>query len=572
MARMAGSARGRYRDALRARDLKLLITAFIVDAVGGWAYNVVLIVYIFDRTGSPAAIAATTACGWVPRLLLSTYAGVIADRYERTRVMVTSALACTVVSVGLVLAVATDRAVLLVLALHALVAACATFYGPAARALVPEAVTEEKDLAAANALFGICESLVVVVGPAVGGLLLFTGEPSVGIAFNGLTFLAAAALVRVMKLRSHGGAGEEGGGLLSQVSTGLSALRREPVALVLVLYCALDSGVYGALTVLYVPMSKSFGTGSRGYSYLIASMALGGVLAGGLVNRLASSPRLAPVIVGGMCVLALPLAATTLVSTPLAGALLQVAAGSGMVVVDVLAITALQRDLPRAVLSRVFGVLETLVLGGILLASAVTSALLAISSLETTLLVLGFGFSIVSVLAMGPLLRADRSSAAALAALRPQIAMLEVLDLFADASRAALEQLARALEVVELAVGAVVVREGDPADALYIVVTGEVAVSGRGESDRDQHLRDLGPRSYFGEIGLLRGGVRTASVRTTEPTVLWRLSGQDFLAALENSSPSASVLSLAGARLARSHPALAAEPFVAPAPRAATPL
>ena len=102
MTRMAGSARGRYRDALRARDLKLLIAAFIVDAVGGWAYNVVLIVYIFDRTGSPAAIAATTACGWVPRLLLSTYAGVIADRYERTRVMVTSALACTGVSVGLV--------------------------------------------------------------------------------------------------------------------------------------------------------------------------------------------------------------------------------------------------------------------------------------------------------------------------------------------------------------------------------------------------------------------------------------------------------------------------------------
>ena len=56
-------------------------------------------------------------------------------------------------------AVATDRAVLLVLALHALVAACATFYGPAARALVPKAVSEEKDLAAANALFGICESL-----------------------------------------------------------------------------------------------------------------------------------------------------------------------------------------------------------------------------------------------------------------------------------------------------------------------------------------------------------------------------------------------------------------------------
>lgn len=332
----------------------------------------------------------------------------------------------------------------------------------------------------------------------------------------------------------------------------------------LVPYCALDSGVYGALTVLYVPISQRFGTGTQGYSYLIAAFALGGVLAGGLVNRLAGAGRLAPVIVGGMCVLALPLAATTLVDDPVAGALLQLVSGVGMVVVDVLAVTALQRDLPGAVLSRVFGVLDTLVLAGILLASLGSSALLAATSLRTTLLVLGVGFSAASILAMGPLLRADRRSAAATAALRPRIALLEVLDLLAAAPRGSLEQLARSLEEVELPADTVVVREGDPADALYVVVSGEVSVKARGEAARTRHLRTLGPRSYFGEIGLLRGTPRTATVTTTEPTVLWRLSGTDFLAALENGAPSAPVLSVAGTRLARSHPSLAAEPFVPP--------
>ena len=552
---------GRYRDALRARDLRLLLGAFLADDIGSWAYNVVLVVYVYDRTDSAAMITVTTACGWVPRMLLSTYAGVLADRYERTRLMLVSALSCFVVGLLLAAVVLADGPIVLLLGLHVLTAVCATFYSPAARALIPEAVPE-RDLAAANALFAVIENVVVVVGPALGGLLLLTGEPALGVAFNALSFLGAASLVRSIRLRSSGGAAEEeGDGLRAQLMTGLSALRSEPVAMVLVLYTALDSAVFGATTVLFVPLSERFGTGTEGYGYLTASMALGGVLAGGVVSRLSASRRVAPVILGGMCLLALPLAVTVLASSPAAGAALMVAAGAGMLVVDVLAITALQRDLPRAVLSRVLGVFDTIVIAAILLASLAASALLTATSLDTTLLVFGLGIPAASALGLAPLLRADRSSATALAALRPRIALLEVLDLLAAAPPPVLEQMARALEEVELPDGAVVVREGDPADALYVVVRGELSVSGRGEHGQVRHLRTLGPRSYFGEIGLLRGGLRTATVQTTEPTVLWRLPGQDFASALETGSASASVMDVARTRLARSHPGLAAQPF-----------
>ena len=561
---MAGAttSSGRYRDALRSRDLTLLLSAFLCDAVGSWAYGVVLIVYVYDRTGSPAAIALTTACGWVPRLLVSTYAGVIADRYERTRIMKVSALCCAVLQAGLAGLVGVDAPLLPVLALHALTAVCSSFYGPAARAVVPEAVPEQQ-LAAANALFGVLENLVVVVGPAIGGLLLLTGKPALGVGFNALTFIASALLVRLLSLRSTGGA-DDAQGLRAQLAAGFSALRAEPVALVLVLYCALGSAVYGSLSVMYVPMSESFGTGTDGYSYLVASMAAGGVLAGGLVNRLAGSGRLAPVIVGGIAALALPVAVSAVVSSAVPAAALQVVAGVGMVIVDVLAVTALQRDLPKAVLSRVFGILDAAVLGATLLASAGTSLLLELVSLDTALVVVGLGFTAAAVLGMRPLLQADAGSAAALAALRPRIALLEVLDLFAAAPRTALEQLARALEEVPVEAGVAVVREGDPADALYVVVSGELDVTARGEGQQPHPLRTLGARSYFGEIGLLRGSARTATVTSTEPTVLWRLAGPDFLAALETSAPSTSMLAVAGSRLARSHPALAAEPFDPP--------
>ena len=52
--------------------------------------------------------------------------------------------------------------------------------------------------------------------------------------------------------------------------TGVRALAAQPLAIAVVLFCALDSAVYGAASVLYVPLSVRLGTGPNGYSYLLA--------------------------------------------------------------------------------------------------------------------------------------------------------------------------------------------------------------------------------------------------------------------------------------------------------------
>lgn len=84
-----------------------------------------------------------------------------------------------------------------------------------------------------------------------------------------------------------------------------------------------------------------------------------------------------------------------------------------------------------------------------------------------------------------------------------------MLDLFVGACRLAFERLARSAEQVTVPADRVLIREGDEADALRVPVEGEVAVSARGEAERARRLRTMGPGSYFGEIGLLRGLART---------------------------------------------------------------
>src|SRR5207248_11760253 len=64
-------------------------------ATGSWAYNVALIVYAYHETHSPLWVRAATIGRFLPLLLFQAYAGVVAERFERIRVMVSADLICT---------------------------------------------------------------------------------------------------------------------------------------------------------------------------------------------------------------------------------------------------------------------------------------------------------------------------------------------------------------------------------------------------------------------------------------------------------------------------------------------
>jgi CRP-like cAMP-binding protein len=269
-----------------------------------------------------------------------------------------------------------------------------------------------------------------------------------------------------------------------------------------------------------------------------------------------------------MFMLALPFSVTAFVHSPSVAFALQMVSGGGMIIVDVLAVTALQRDLPREVLSRVFGIFESAVPAALLLSSFITAVILRNIGLTKTMLTIGFGFSAAAVLGLAPILRADRRSVALVRALAPRIALLETLDLFTGASRATLERLARCATEVAQSAGEVIIEEGAEADALWILTDGAVSVSALGEAARVRRLRTMSAPSFFGEIGLLRGLPRTATVRAIGPCRLLRIEADDFFAALQGAAVSGSLLAQSAARLARSHPRLsAAAPVSLPRPQ-----
>ena len=108
-----------------------------------------------------------------------------------------------------------------------------------------------------------------------------------------------------------------------------------------------------------------------------------------------------------------------------------------------------------------------------------------------------------------------------------RVAFLRRVGLFYDASPTLLAHVAAALRPLRAEPGMVLCREGDPGDIFYLIAEGTLAVTIEAGSQTCELAR-LGPGEFFGELALLRGERRTATVRAVTAAQLWLLGGADF--------------------------------------------
>jgi CRP/FNR family cyclic AMP-dependent transcriptional regulator len=100
-----------------------------------------------------------------------------------------------------------------------------------------------------------------------------------------------------------------------------------------------------------------------------------------------------------------------------------------------------------------------------------------------------------------------------------KVAWLRRVPLFADLSTAQLEGIAPFVDEVETEAGQVLIGQEEFGQELLIIVDGSAEVTRDG-----RHVRDVGPGDVIGEIALLDGGPRTATVTAREPTTVFSIS------------------------------------------------
>jgi CRP/FNR family cyclic AMP-dependent transcriptional regulator len=106
---------------------------------------------------------------------------------------------------------------------------------------------------------------------------------------------------------------------------------------------------------------------------------------------------------------------------------------------------------------------------------------------------------------------------------------LAAVPFFARLPAQELLALARLLRPHQLAADQVIFQSGNPGDAFFVLRTGAVKVYCARPGSSEVVLNILGPGECFGELALLDGLPRSASVQTLEPTELWALSREEFL-------------------------------------------
>jgi MFS family permease len=396
--------------ARRYPRFRRLLASLAVSQAGDWLYNLALLAFVYERTHSSAWLGITTAARVLPIVVCGPLGGVLADRYDRRRLMLASDGIRVVLMLALALVAAAGLPVLLAPIVAALSTAASSAYVPSVAATTPRLV-DDADLPAANAARSAIGQICIVAGPGFGALLLLLGPPSLAFAINGATFALSALAVASLPagpVFAPAGEPDHAPNVLRELREGARALLSQPVARRLVGADVVASAVYGAETVLLLMLSRELGLGDHGYGYLLASFGLGGVLGAGVAGRVAAGERVRTVLVAALTVLG---ASTALLADPFGfgGALaLGIVGGAGSIVVEIMADTGLQRALPEDVFARAYGFAYPAALAGIVIGSLIAAPLVALFGVRGAFVALG---ALVALYALTLLRRPEPAAA-----------------------------------------------------------------------------------------------------------------------------------------------------------------
>jgi MFS family permease len=291
----------------------------------------------------------------------------------------------------------------------------------------------------------------------------------------------------------------------------------------LVLLGALYVGI-GALDVLYAQLAiGTLGAGDAWAGYLNAAFGFGGTV--GIVATVALVGRrhLIPPLLVAILVWASALVVLALVPSEATALVLLAAAGVSWTLVDVAGRTLLQRAAPGDLVSRVFGMLESVSNAGLGLGALLVPLLVALGG-TTAALVGAAAILPAALLLTGRRLREiDRTATVPVV----EIGLLRSMPVFAPLSPPTLESIARQLVHVDVPAGTEVVRQGDDGDRWYAIAAGQVEVTRNGS-----RLAVLERGQGFGEIALLRDVPRTATVTAITRCDLMALEKDVFLEAV----------------------------------------
>ncbi len=187
--------------ALRSRNYRLFVAGQGVSLLGTWMQQVAMSWLVYRLTGSALLLGVVGFTSQIPTFLISPVAGVLADRWDRRRLLLaTQTLAMVQAAFLAIVVLAGVVQVWQIVVLSLLLGVVNAADIPIRQSFVVDLVAESEDLSNAIALNSSTVNLARLVGPAIAGILVATVGEGICFALNSLSYLAVIAALMAMRV------------------------------------------------------------------------------------------------------------------------------------------------------------------------------------------------------------------------------------------------------------------------------------------------------------------------------------------------------------------------------------
>jgi MFS family permease len=343
---------------LRRPDFRRVYIAVSASELGDALQYIALMWFAFEA-GGPLGVLAVRLADSVPALVFGLHGGLVADRWDRKRVLIATDLIRAGVLIPVAIAGIVGELPLWGLVVAAFLLTSATsYFDPAYGALLP-ALVDRENVQQANGLVRATAEALSVGGWAVAAGLLAFLPVSVFFAVNAVTFLVSAAILAGVATSRPSTRDEGTGGRLGELAAGFEAIRARPFLAAAVLALGLAVTIGAGTWIAGAPqlVSENLGRGAGGFSLLMTGYAVGAISAGVFLARRPVRRK----ALGSLVAWSFYLPAYLLIGfanslgVAMAGAFV---AALGESTAVVLLNSAAQEDVPDRVLGRVMGVIS----------------------------------------------------------------------------------------------------------------------------------------------------------------------------------------------------------------------
>jgi MFS family permease len=252
---------------------------------------------------SVAALGVVSFVTSLPTLLLMLTGGVVADRWDRRRIMIVTQAMLMTFALEMAALLATDRLNFgLLLAISVFIGVATAYDLPAQQALVPDLV-EANEIPQAIALNQVIFNGSRLVGPAIAGLALATMNVATVYALNGLSFIAVIASLAMLRIPAGRARGGAGGSMLDSLREGLRYVNRSSMLRALFGVAALTVlFIFPSMAVLSAGYARRVLHGGGGTIAALMAVSGGASMLGAFAMMWIPAERRGAVMVGGVIV------------------------------------------------------------------------------------------------------------------------------------------------------------------------------------------------------------------------------------------------------------------------------